>query len=79
MGSYSICRNPNCRFVLDRRVNGKPLNALRLILKKCPACSGEWSSLCPFCGKDVAVELSDGHLQMQCCGRGLHERVLLAS
>ena len=42
MERYFICNNPECRFVLDRRINGKSVDGAHLILKKCPACGGAW-------------------------------------
>jgi hypothetical protein len=72
MDHFLICENPKCRFVLDRRVNGKSLGDPQLILKKCPACHGEWSSTCPFCGQALAMKLFGGLLHFSCCGKRLH-------
>lgn len=72
MDHLLICENPSCRFVLDRRINGKLLGNPQLILKKCPACRGEWSSICPFCGQSLTVKLINGLLHLTCCGKRLH-------
>jgi ssDNA-binding Zn-finger/Zn-ribbon topoisomerase 1 len=78
MDHFSICRNPKCRFVLDRRVNGKSLEDPLLILKKCPACGGGWSSTCPFCGQALTLKLIDRHLHSSCCGQRLQPRARAA-
>jgi hypothetical protein len=49
MARYLNCENSRCRFILDRRMNGKLLGDPQLILKKCPECGGAWSCTCPCC------------------------------
>jgi hypothetical protein len=72
MDHLLICENSTCRFVLDRRINGKSVGNPQLLLKKCPACRGDWSSTCPHCGQALAVKLVDGLLHLTCCGKRLH-------
>ena len=69
MQRYLICDNPNCRFVLDRHINGKSLDGAQLLLKKCPACGGNWSSTCPTCSLTLAVKLIGGLPHTACCER----------
>ncbi len=69
MQRYLICDNPNCRFVLDRRINGKSLDGAQLLLQKCPACGGNWSSTCPTCSLTLAVKLVGGLPHTTCCER----------
>jgi hypothetical protein len=71
MDHYLLCKNPSCRFVLDRRVNGKSLDDSRFILKRCPACGGAWSSKCPFCSRPLSVNFADGLPHSACCGQKL--------
>ena len=69
MERYLICENPNCRFVLDRRINGKSLDGAQLLLKRCPACGGGWSSTCPTCSLELAIKLVGGLPHTVCCER----------
>ncbi len=69
MERFLICSNPNCHFVLDRRINGKSLDGAHLILKKCPDCGGDWSSTCPSCAQPPAIKLVAGLPQSACCDR----------
>jgi len=69
MEPYFICENPKCRFVLDRRINGQSLDGAHLILKECPACGGDWSSICPACGSALTVKLVAGLPRTVCCER----------
>lgn len=71
MNHYLICKNPSCRFVLDLRVNGKSLDSLHLILKKCPDCGGAWTSACPFCSQPLMINFVEGLPQAACCGQRL--------
>jgi len=71
MDHYLLCKNPSCRFVLDLRVNGKSLDSLHLILEKCPACGGAWTSTCPFCSRPLSVSFVDGPPHSACCRRKL--------
>jgi hypothetical protein len=71
MDNYLICENPSCRFVLDRRLNGKSLPSPQPILKKCPSCRSEWSSVCPFCSQALTIKFVQGHAHASCCGRRL--------
>lgn len=72
MSHFLICKNERCRFVLDRRLNGKSLILAPTILKECPACGGPWSSACPFCGQALAIKLLRGIPHTACCSRTLH-------
>jgi hypothetical protein len=36
MERFMVCDNPGCRFILDRRINGKSRDSAQLVLKKCP-------------------------------------------
>lgn len=72
MSHFLICENEQCRFVLDRRINGKSLAVPPSILKECPACGGQWSSTCPFCGQALAMKLLGGLPHSACCSRKLH-------
>ena len=69
MERFVICNNASCHFVLDRRVNGKSPDGAQLILRKCPACGGDWSSICPSCAKSLAVKLVAGLPHSVCCNR----------
>lgn len=78
MERYSICENPKCHFVLDRRINGKSLDGAQLILKKCPTCGGDWSSTCPSCRLTLAVKLVGGLPYAVCCDRRPHAKARAA-
>jgi hypothetical protein len=69
MERFLVCNNPSCHFVLDRRVNGKSLDGAQLILKKCPACGGDWSATCPSCAQSLAVKVVAGLPHSVCCDR----------
>jgi hypothetical protein len=69
MERFLVCSNPGCRFILDRRINGKSLDGAQLILKKCPACGSDWSSLCPACTRPIAMKLVGGLPHPVCCDR----------
>ena len=69
MSRFLICQNPHCRFIIDRRVNGKTLNGTQFILKKCPECGSPWSSNCPSCGQPLAVKVIAGLPHSVCCER----------
>jgi hypothetical protein len=68
---FLICTNPECRFVLDRRINGAALDGVRKILKTCPSCRADWSSACPFCDRPFDVSFIGGLPQSACCGHKL--------
>lgn len=68
MERYLICENLKCRFVLDRRIDGKSLDGAA-ILKKCPACGGAWSSTCPSCSQTLAIKLAGELPHTVCCDR----------
>ena len=70
MDHYLICQNPKCRFVLDRLIDGKPMDIPRL-LKNCPACGSAWSSTCPFCSRTLSVTFDSGFPDSACCGHRL--------
>jgi hypothetical protein len=67
MDSHLICKNPACRFVLDRRINGESLDGVRKIVKQCPECGGDWSSACPFCKRPLAVAFVNELPHSACC------------
>jgi ssDNA-binding Zn-finger/Zn-ribbon topoisomerase 1 len=67
MERFLVCNNPKCHFVLDRHINGK--DGAHLIVKKCPACGGAWSSTCPACTHQLAVKLVGGLPHSVCCER----------
>jgi hypothetical protein len=69
MERYVICENRKCRFILDSRVNGKSLDSARLLINKCPACGGSWSSTCPACRLPLAITLVGGLPHTVCCDR----------
>jgi hypothetical protein len=71
MDNYLICANPSCRFVLDRRLNGRSPARPQPILKKCPACRSGWSFTCPFCSQALAIKFVHGLVHSACCGRRL--------
>ena len=71
MNHFLVCENPECRFIIDRRVNGESLDGLRRILKECPACKSEWSSSCPNCSQSLTVSFIDGVPYSSCCGHKL--------
>jgi hypothetical protein len=72
MNHYLICANAKCRFLLDRRLNGKSMDGVQSILKTCPSCGGAWSSTCPACGQALAVKQSSGQPHAVCCVQKLH-------
>lgn len=78
MDHYFICSNPKCRFVLDRRIDGKSLDGAHLVLKKCPACGGDWSSTCPSCSLALVVRLVGGVPHTACCERKSHAKARAA-
>jgi hypothetical protein len=67
MNHFLVCENSECRFILDRRVNGESLDGVRKILKECPACGGSWSSSCPFCGRALTVSFVNELPHTACC------------
>ncbi|HKW56194.1 MAG TPA: hypothetical protein VJN42_02465 [Candidatus Acidoferrum sp.] len=69
MARFFICDNPKCRFLMDRRVNGRTLNGTQFIVKKCPVCGGNWSTTCPSCGQPLAVKIAGGLPYAMCCER----------
>ena len=69
MDHFLVCNNPKCHFVLDRRINGRTVDGAHLILKKCPACGGAWSTTCPSCAQALAVKLVGGLPHFACCDR----------
>ena len=69
MERFLICKNSKCRFVLDRRINGKSLDGAHLLLMECPACGGAWSTTCPSCAQALAVKMVDGLPHSVCCDR----------
>jgi len=69
MERFLVCNNPKCHFVLDRHINGTSLDDAQLILKKCPACGGDWSSTCPACAHPLTVKLVGGLPFSVCCER----------
>jgi predicted amidophosphoribosyltransferase len=77
MNHFLVCKNPACRFVLDRRIDGKSFDSLQL-LKKCPDCGGDWSSSCPRCGQALAMKMVDGLPYASCCGQKLRARARAA-
>jgi hypothetical protein len=78
MNHFLVCENPECRFILDRRINGESLDGVRGILKKCPACGCDWSSSCPFCDQTLAVSFIAGLPRSACCGHQLRGEVKAA-
>jgi hypothetical protein len=79
MPRFLICINPDCRFVLDRRLNGASLDGVQKILKTCPACHTDWSSLCPFCDHTLDVTFVAGRPVSACCGHTLRPETTSAS
>jgi len=67
MERFLICNNSKCHFVLDRRINGESRDGAQLILEKCPACGGDWSTTCPSCAQALAIKLVDGLPHSVCC------------
>ena len=78
MNHYLICENPGCRFILDRRVNGRSLAGPEPILKKCPSCRSEWSSRCPFCSQALKIKFVHGLAHSSCCERRLRVQAAAA-
>lgn len=77
MDSHLICNNPGCRFILDRRIN-ESLDGVRKVVKQCPECGGDWSSLCPFCERPLGVTFVNELPHSVCCGRKLRGDLLVA-
>lgn len=67
MTRFLICDNPQCRFIMDLRVNGRTLNGTQFILKKCPSCGGSWSPTCPSCHQALVVKEVRGLPHSACC------------
>lgn len=67
MERFLVCNNPKCHFILDRRLNGRSLDGAQLILKKCPACGGGWSSTCPSCSQALVMKWVGGLPKSACC------------
>ncbi len=78
MDHYLICENPSCRFVLDRRVNGRSLAGPQPILNRCPSCRSEWSSRCPFCSHALTIKFVHGLAHSSCCGQRLRTQARAA-
>lgn len=78
MDHYLICSNSKCRFILDRLINGKSMDGAHLVLKKCPACGGDWTSICPSCSLTLAVRLTGGVPHAACCERKAHAKARAA-
>jgi hypothetical protein len=77
MDRFSICKNPRCRFVLDRRVLVE-LQKNPQSLSKCPACGDPWSSTCPFCGRALTINFVRELPHTACCGQRLRARAKAA-
>jgi hypothetical protein len=77
MDSHLICNNLGCRFILDRRVNGVT-DGVRKILKQCPECGSDWSSVCPFCERPLGVVFVNELPHSVCCGRKLRAELVAA-
>jgi hypothetical protein len=75
MNRVSICANPECRFILDLRLNGRSMDGVRSIVSVCPECGSAWSSDCPFCSQALALKFVAGVPQSECCGRKLRAEV----
>jgi hypothetical protein len=71
MARFLICINAKCRFVLDRRMNGSSLDGVQKILRSCPACNADWSSLCPSCDRTLDVTFVAGRPVSACCRHSL--------
>ena len=76
--SHLICKNPGCRYILDRRINGESLDGVRRIVKQCPECGSDWSSVCPFCKRPLGVAFVNELPHSACCIRILRAEVLAA-
>ena len=77
MERFSICKNPRCRFVLDRRVLGE-LQKNPPSLSSCPACGDAWSSKCPFCDRDLTINFVGGLCHTACCGQKMRSEAKAA-
>lgn len=71
MNHFLVCENPECRYILDRRVNGESLDGVRKIVKQCPECGGDWSSTCPFCDQALTISFVGGLPHSACRGHRL--------
>lgn len=69
MDRYVVCDNPQCRFLLDRRMNGSSLDGTQHVVRKCPSCGGNWTEVCPSCHQPLAVKTVDGLPHIACCQR----------
>jgi predicted amidophosphoribosyltransferase len=76
MDKYLVCSSLGCLFILDRRVNGTSLDGVQKILKTCPACGSDWSSLCPYCADPLTVNFVEGLPCSACCGHKLRAETL---
>jgi hypothetical protein len=77
MELFSICKNPRCRFVLDRRVLVE-MQENPQSLSNCPVCGGAWSSSCPFCGRALTINFVSGLPHSACCGQRLRVKAKAA-
>jgi hypothetical protein len=78
MVHFLICENPKCRFILDRRLNGRSRGEPQLIVKKCPDCGAGWSATCPTCHQPLAVKFVGGAPHTVCCARKPHVKAQAA-
>jgi hypothetical protein len=78
MNTHLICNNPGCRFILDRRIDGESLDGVGKIVKECPECGSNWSSLCPFCERPLGATFVNELPHSVCCGRILRGEPLIA-
>jgi hypothetical protein len=67
MDRYLVCDNPQCRHLLDRKINGEYFGEPQLFVKKCPSCGGNWSTVCPSCHQSLAVKSVGGLPHIACC------------
>jgi hypothetical protein len=68
MERFSVCKNPQCRFVLDRG-GSRDSAENQQFLKECPACGSGWSSACPFCNQSLDISFVAGLPISACCRR----------
>jgi hypothetical protein len=67
MNHYLVCRNPECGFVFDIRINGRANGNGSLLLESCPHCGSEWISSRPVSGQALGLDRLRKLPPCSCC------------
>lgn len=79
MDHFLICKNPNCRFVMDILIGGKTPARQQFVLSSCPECGSAWSTSCPFSGSTLVVQWLRGLPHCLCCSQRLLAKAVKAA